>query len=272
MSHQGIDNFFDDHHGEIEQLASQFNGHVPNIDVHKIRQWIRQFNENDFNVALKLLRNVSYYSPSRVAIELKGAFEQFKAVKSNPFQNTYFAPFSVTGGGSDILTHTFRLVTKSKPHEYDSRFINISQVGLLAKKKKVSLVLLEDFVGTGNTTVENWENIAALVPREIDVYLLLITGFGTGIARIENETRLQVIANVRLDDSARAFHQSNSNFTLDEKNRLRDYCYRCTPPKFAEGYKSTQSLVVFHHRTPNNVIAILWYNSTAWHGLFTRYL
>jgi len=133
------------------------------------------------------------------------------------------------------------------------------------------LVLVDDFVGTGNQATEAWESIQGVINDGNQMVLAVLCGTAEGIQRVEDATRgrLNVVCNTTLGENRKIFSKFNSTFTPEEKTILRSYCSRAGSQP--EGYGNCQLALVFYYRAPNNVISILRTQNAKWKkGLFVR--
>jgi len=261
--------FFDEHNDQIRRLVQKFSGYSVDIDAETLRSWIRQFDEEDWNLALKILEWVNYYSNDRIVRELQSLSKQIK-VRGFNLDNSYFAPFCRVGHSGEIILERYRFANKLKSRKFDDHFIHLSKLNLLYDQRGASLYFLEDFIGTGNQTLYIWDKIADFVPPNNDLYLLVIVGHEEGIKRVVEKLPLEVVCNRTIYENEKIFSDANNTFSDDEKRRIREYCNRAG--EWPEGYGRCQSNVVFYYRAPNNTISILRANNPKWKGLFIRNL
>lgn len=254
--------FFDDHNSEIRRFVRKFRGYSVNIDAESLRSWIRQFAQEDWDLALRMLDWVDYYDNSRVCLELQDLHDQIKTLPDFDMSNSYFVPFCRVGHSGEIIVERYRFANNLKQARFEKRFIHLSDLNLLYDQEDATLFFIEDFVGSGDSTLKIWESISDI--HQDNLFLLVITGHKEGIDRIERELPLKVVCNRVIFEDRKMFSDSNRLFTNDEKQKIREYCERAG--EFPEGYGGCQSNVVFYYRAPNNTISILR------KGLFPRYL
>lgn len=259
--------FFDAHNDEINTLVTKFRGYPINIDPPSIRNWIRQFEEEDWSLALKILNWVDYYDQARVVRELQNIHGQISALPNFDLNNSYFAPFCRVGHSGQIIIDRYRYGNKLKSHALDDSFIVPAQLNLLYDEKDAYFFFLEDFIGTGSETFKIWKKVADYVPSEDNLYLLVLTGYAEAIARIEEKLPLQVVCNRVIHENEKPLHDSNDLFLNEEKTKIRSYCEQAG--SLPLGFGDCQSNVIFFYRAPDNVISILRCN-TSWKGLFVR--
>lgn len=261
--------FFDANNDQIRRLVQKFTGYPINIDAESLREWIRQFDENDWPLALKILDWVDYYNNPRICGELHDFYQQIQTRGCN-INNSYFASFCPAGHSGEIILERFRFANNFKTRRFDRSFIHLSELNLMYSVRGSSFFFIEDFIGTGNQTVEMWERISNFVPPKNNLFLFVITGHEEGIERVEEETPLEVICNRVIYDDMKIFSEANQTFSRDEQQRVRRYCENVE--HWPEGYGGCQSKVIFFYRAPNNTISILRCNAPQWNGLFLRNL
>lgn len=261
--------FFDDNNTQIRRLVQKFTGYAITIDAESLRGWIRQFEEEDWPLALKILDWVNYYDNAQICRELHNFYGQIQTRGCN-INNSYFVPFCRVGHSGEIINERFRFANNFKTRNFDDRFVHSAALNLKYNVKHSSFFFLEDFIGTGDQTIEMCGRILEFVPADNDLFLFVITGHEEGIERVERETPLEVICNRVIYDDAKCFSDNNPNFSQDERERIREYCDRVG--NWPDGYGGCQSNVIFYFRAPNNTISILRANTRNWNGLFNRHM
>jgi len=261
--------FFDDNNQIIRRLVQKFTGYPINIDAETLREWIRQFEEEDWPLALKLLDWIDYYDNARVCRELQDFYRQIQT-RGSDINNSYFVPFCYAGHSGEIILERFRYANNLKAQRFDGRCVHVSGLNLFYKIKGSSFYFLEDFIGTGNQSIEMWNKVSEFVPPDNNLILFVINGHEEGIERVQNETPLEVICNRLIYDNQKVFSDGNETFSELEKRKIRQYCERVKT--WPEGYGGCQSNVVFYYRAPNNTISIIRSSSPNWDGLFIRNL
>jgi len=263
-----LERFFDEKNDKIRELVRKFRGYAVNIDAESMRNWIRQFGEEDWDLAIRLLDWANYYDIVRIGRELQSLHDQIKTIAGFNMDNSYFAPFCRVGHSGEIIVERYRFANDLKRSRFDERFIHLSELNLLYDKKDATLFFLEDFIGTGDATFKIWKRISDI--HQENLFLLVIVGHKEGIDRIESGLPLKVVCNRVIYEDEEMFSDSNVAFSGEEKQKIREYCEKAG--SYPTGYKDCQSNVVFYYRAPNDVISILRCNNPRWKGLFIRNL
>jgi hypothetical protein len=148
-----------------------------------------------------------------------------------------------------------------------------------------AVLILEDFIATGTNCKGRLREVTRKWteggdwPEGIDVYLLAITGFDTGVDAVARSVEdllvpFRVHVAAALDDGDRCFHERSRIFTEPEdRERARSLCYDRgidLEPKHPLGYNDSEAAVCFENRCPNNTLPVLWKDGTNWRALFPR--
>lgn len=260
--------FFRDHSNEINTLLTKFQS-FPDISKTKIELWIENFSDQDRELALKVLDKVDYFSTARIFTACRDIFTQLKTLKNNDLSKVYFCNFGNPANSGQHLSSMFA-AANGLTGSNSWRFKQVSELNDLSLERGITLVFLDDFVGTGNQVLDYWGGIASIVPQDADVYLGIVCAFEEGIQNIQENTEMKVLCHERLNDSNKLFSPSNPNFTQSEKDILINYC-NSTGSRIPQGYGNCQAIVVLSYRTPNNTVSILSVQNENWNGIFPRH-
>lgn len=264
-----VEAFLDAHNDEISDLGRKFSSYFTSISRDDVRIWLRQFQPDHLHIALRLLQAVDFYSPPRITYAYRTAHEQFLAtINSDSLEGVTFFPFGHAGKSGSSMSHFYGNangihVSKFK---YFSEITRLFGEGHEAEPK---LVFIDDFIGTGSQAIETWERLREIpFPREARSFLLTLVAFDEAIEKVTDETDLQVITPRVLSEENRLFSPMNRLFSKAEKDILRGYCERVGQSPM--GFGNCQALVVFHYKSPDNVVSILRGETEDWKPLFPR--
>lgn len=253
--------FLGNNNTRLNNLVGKFSGHILEVDRAAITAWLSQFESRDWELALKLLETVDYYSQNRVYNDSVQLHSQATGTLGADAKNTYAVAFGEAGKSGDDILYRYRLKNGLKLEQI-KRLTDLPSMGPSAR-----VILLDDFIGSGNQTLETWKGIAWSVDPE-RVVIAVHVAFKDGIDFVEKNTRLRIICNRVLTEADRVFSPASTFFSQEEKERLKTYCLRARDNP--EGYRQGQAKVIFYYRAPNNCISILRANSSRWRGLFLR--
>jgi hypothetical protein len=133
-----------------------------------------------------------------------------------------------------------------------------------------SLVLVDDFSGTGDQVCENWKILQELVVGVPRVYLMLVAATQMAMDRIRSETEMIPLAHLVLTKKDNVWSAECACFNAAEKATLLSYCKRASK-KIPKGRGDGGLLLVFEHSCPNNSIPVLHSRNARWRGLFPRH-
>ena len=290
MSPPGND-FFAANSGRISVLANKFSSYVFAIESKRIIEWIKQFEPEHFEIALKLLEAVDYYDPPRVISELAVLGATIEQTCGKRLREIIFSGFTPPGKSGDWMLAAFRLANDLKPDIYQSNFIHLTElsdprfkkldtrIGPDALRAPVTrstrptgsylFVFLDDYIGTGNSAIQTWANIQGETNDEDRYYLASLVATESGIEKIASHAPdLKLICPNIIRDSNKLLNDSNKLFTDEEKRVLTGYCKRAHPTQYL-GYGGVQSVTIFFQRCADNVLPIL-HSQHDWKPLFIR--
>ena len=165
----------------------------------------------------------------------------------------------------------FRQAMGMKERYYDRLFVYARELPSQRLTGNDTVVLVDDFAGTGNQACKSWKNLfRELVGGAGTVYLMVVAATVQAQDEIRKETDLQVMTQYDLISSDNIFSDDCRHFSTDEKQTVLKYCNEHFPEK-PKGYGDCGLLFVLQHDCPNNSIPLLHsYNKDRWMPLFPR--
>jgi hypothetical protein len=252
---------------------AEFSGYRNPVTNRMIELWLEQFPPVDRDLAARLLDAVLFIGNQKIHTsfrELLDGLEGWHKVKSKRRGRWFFVPFSGSAGESgDAMVHALRMATSMTKSQYNDLFIHRSE--LMGKKPGPddTVVLVDDFSGTGSQACDSWHIFEEMLTGGPKVVLMLVAATESALARIADETSMEPVCSTRLSRRDDIFHTECSHFSQGEKNTILNYCTRADS-KRPKGYGDSGLLVVLAHQTPNNTIPILHAMRDEWQGLFPR--
>jgi hypothetical protein len=277
---------------EIVVLADKWRTYQGQaITEDKIRAWLEQFGSTqERRLMFTVLSHLRFYSDDflrRKMAEIHGIVERgltryLERLKSKR---------------SDILVGYLDSPSKSGAHFarlyadeakiYVGNIVEKSQLAEALQQEPIrALVFVDDFVCTGNSVVENLQELDSqlakvVLERDIKVVFVAAVAFKQGWQRIEelveNELVMPVITRYceLLGEEAQCFGDSSDCFThvdiREDAKRTAAQYGRSLEKKWPLGYGNFGLAVVFERSCPNNSLPILWKESTTWIPLFKRH-
>lgn len=259
----------------LRRWVNDFSGYRHPVSEDRIRDWIGQFDDGDRDLAARVLDCVDFFSHDRITgafrSVLKG-LDGWHVDQRKRRGNWRFVAYSASAGESgDSMLHKFRHANNLSGSQYNELFIHRSDILRARLGRDDTVLLIDDFVGTGDQACDSWNDHFGELLAEIGrVYLVVVAARVTAVERVANETGLEVVAHFHLTESYNVFGSKCKHFNKSEKDELLKYCGRANQSE-PRGRGECGLLVVFAHTCPNNSIPILHVANNAWEGLFRRY-
>ena len=258
----------------VRRWTEQFGSYRHQVTEQSIRAWLDQFRQPDRDTAARILDAVDFYNHARIAAAYRQALEVLPGWHLDPTRRQgrwKFAGMGSSAGESgDRMLHEFRLANRLTGNAHKDLFCYLSDLVQLRLGVNDTLVLLDDFVGTGDQVCATWsQSIEELVAGVGTIYLVVVVGARDGRARIEQETDMSMLPMNELNASDNLFDDHCSHFTREEKAAILRYCNRADR-EAPRGYGECGLLTIMQHRTPDDTIPILHARSARWTGLFPR--
>ena len=184
-----------------------------------------------------------------------------------------FVPFTGSAGESgDAMLHRFRQANNLAGDQYADLFRYRAELMQLRPGPADTVVLVDDFSGTGSQACDAWEStFRELLPFRPRVFLVLVAASSTAQERVAARTSMQPRAHIELGPESNIFSTECAEFTHEEKGTLLRYGRQADPNR-PRGYGDCGFVIVFSHTCPNNSIPVLHTRRPGeWQGLFPRY-
>nr|WP_319398779.1 ATP-binding protein [uncultured Carboxylicivirga sp.] len=284
-------------HDELNKLTKSWNlykGKEITTDI--VRGWLEQFEglENQRNM-FKLLEHIKFYNNSEIREKMEDLFREVK--KEIRRANKERIIKESQRKRDDILISYLDQNPAKSGAEYSKLFVeanniykdNSTTIDKLEKKiienrDLNALVFIDDFIGSGNTIIENIRELTdnyknLIIERRLIVIIGVITGFQEGKHLIEKEIAdigipIKIIILDPLDISNKAFNSESSIFSKPiERDKTKKICYDIglkLEKNHPLGYDDCQAVLVFPNTCPNNSLPILWKKTKTWNPIFER--
>jgi hypothetical protein len=266
--------------------TNRFGAYRDGVTNLTIDAWLDQF-KRDRDLGARILDAVEFYAQAQILQSFRQALNSIPGWNRDSALrqgNWRFAAMSSSAGESgDSMLHLFRLANQLDGRAYNSLFVNRSdlfrQVDLPEDDPNKlgsndTVVLLDDFSGTGDQVVNAWNNpdtsFGAFLSSVGRRYLVLIAASRNARQRITDETDLSPIPAHELTECDDVFSPNCLNFTEGDREKLLIYG-RTANRKLPQGYGKCGLLVIFQHRAPNDSLPILHSLHDRWAGLFPRH-
>lgn len=236
------------------------------IDQSRIEGWLLNFaTDEERLVALKLLDKLTLLRSREIIMLGTALFNELNSMLSTTTLNEcrFTSIGSITSGSTQII-RTFQENNRI-PKKW---FIYNSEIEKLDDIKVI--VFLDDFVGTGDTFI-NWyeENKSKIRPERI--YYGSFGAFENGIKKIKRKTGIDTVTGRMIQESEKVL--DGKLYSQKDRQNIRRVIekYRGIriPKEFSFGYDNCQLLYAFENNIPNNSLGILWFAQN-WTPLMDR--
>ena len=276
---------------EIFNLCSQFENAGRKIETAIVRKWLSEFdNSRDQRLMLELLQGVNIYGRGRIREKMREAFgiiqrdmPTAEVVGGYPSHRGILVSCldESPAKGGPVVCRLF--VGENNLNSDSSVFIDELGNAITRRRKVQRLVLIDDFMGTGNTMLrgmsDHLETLKRANSRGIRIILLAVAGFAgarTMINEFIESQGLDAVVHLcdELGEEYKAFSDRSRVFPVpSDRVRAKEVSERKGVALFPEhplGYQDGQALIAFADHCPNNALPILWSKKNGWPTLFPR--
>ncbi len=258
----------------FDTWLANFSGYVFQVTRGKIELWLNQFDKPHKDIAARLLDSVVYIGQAQIQTRFRELLRSLEGWNDDPAKRKgrwFFVPFSgSTGESGDTMVHFFRMANGMSLKKYNSLFVHRSDLIRQRLTPEDTVVLIDDFSGTGRQAKQSWKEVfAELLVEEPRVILLLAAATEKAVQEVRDNTDMQLICGTLMNKSYDFFDSTCKYFNASEKNTIERYSIKADK-KNPRGSGNSGLLVVLAHRCPNNSLPILFANHNSWAGLFPR--
>ena len=264
----------------LTTLRHRFDEQVSEADI---LGWLYNFEEQDWEAALTLLNQVTFYSEHRMSEILEYGLREIH--NNYPLDKIWICPIGGIGKSGGVMAYMVKKLIKRLGKTVIWDFFDEQKE---IKNNPYKVILLDDFVGTGGSALKLYKELKAILPAGSRYYCLSVANMKRGAQRLRDEG-IRVFGDCH--KPAFAYRQSVFGYPAKMKpikafaEKYGALLYPQKPYKKGMelyvgplGYGSCQALVTFDHTTPNNTLPILWEGKyrndkhERWKPLFPRRL
>lgn len=262
---------------EIESRLSEIQEIVRNWPVDKnlseVIRWVLQFDSIDFDIAIRILRNLNVIGHEDLCSALSIAYSKLmrhakEKGRTISIDNTLYITFGSAAKSGSLVAYNFRCINGLS----SVNFLTEANLQLVKEGKFKNLVLLDDIIATGKQSSELVAKIAEKA-RSLginDIYVISAIGFKSGIEKILSTQVAEVFSAIEYDDIDTVV-SLDCNFYLglpfERRNATKD---KLTKKYKGIGYDGFGGLIVFYYNTPNDTINCIWNDNNGCIPLFPR--
>jgi hypothetical protein len=264
----------------MEILLRRFKGVVSALSI---IQWLNNFEKNEIKLAIDLLSKLTVYTSYEIEESLNTNFiKLYPKIENNEIVIIHpIGEFGKSGSLISYFVQKTNFFQKNRKKIILTSSINNS---LLEAGKVYDIVLIDDFIGTGKTIIDYYNNSIKDFRGSVrEIHLNCVAGIDFGVSKVK-----PLFDRVSVEKShifKKAFSGSSSYFgyrkfydhralsykygeKLSRKVRLKNGTLKSS---HALGFNNSQGLVAFSYGSPNNSLPIFWANKDGWKPLIPRF-
>lgn len=266
----------------LEILSTRLKHIVSPLDIIK---WLSNFEKDEIELAKRILSNLTVYTTYEIEEILHEAFEYLFGPKIENGHKLIVNSVGEFGKSGSMITYFFQKTSFYKDR-HNNKFITlISDLSNIAVDDQFtySLIMLDDFVGSGNSIKEYYTHNQENLKYFNNVYYVGIAGMKKGIENITPLFSKTIIPKSNIFKKAFAHDASYFGYRNFQAYRELSFKYGVRLSnklekvgkvrKYTEalGYENSQALVSFAYGSPNNTLPIIWANKNGWFPLIPRF-
>lgn len=242
----------------------------------KIDSWLKQFEKNDKEAVLELLKHFKYYTSQRVNEKVVELYNEFiKEYGEDPHSITFIPVFKEYGVGfSDHFFNSFWF-ENGLYNSAEKNILGLLEEGIEFEK----IVILDDYSGSGKTIKKTIEHCLHTNDKCKETLFYVLTLEMSIIAK----SRLDNFANecginikiISLYFANKVFENHDIFGDMDLSKKKKDYIDICLKHNVLQknhlGFDKTEALLSFEYNTPNNTLGLFWYENDDFFSIFKRY-
>ena len=272
---------------KIKMVLNNITIQKPQLTRHattSIKEWLKQFEDNDKLMALKLLDNFEYISLNDARSIFKKLHMNLLSKKDFNLNKTFFSYFGEAKSGglmAYLYSQAVGFREKGKAYKADNTnkmfysFSTLEEASMLDKLKKQgkdTMVIVDDIIDNGESASEFLTESAINVLKTYNkIYYITLFSNEKGINKIK-----ALLPNVEFMSYKNIQKYDEKNSILynekDEINKfISKYSSKIEPDKI-EKYKNSKIFITFDWNTPGNTPMPFSYEKRGvWKCLFRRY-
>lgn len=259
----------------IQRWIDHFGSYRHQVSEAKLERWLRQFEKDHEDLAARLLDSIDFIGHTQVSRTYRDLLGSIPGWHGDPRRRRgrwrFVAYSSSAGESGDSMLHLFRLANNLDSGTNNQLFIHPRDLLRERLTAEDTVVLIDDFSGTGNQVCRLWHrSFQELLPGEPRTFLVLLGACTTARRRIVEETPMRPVIGVQLTERDNIFSNACVHFNAKEKAAILAYCEKADP-RNPRGYGDSGLLFILAHRCPNNSLPILHATRRDWAGIFPRH-
>ncbi|WP_430905588.1 phosphoribosyltransferase-like protein [Maribacter sp. 2-571] len=253
----------------------------------EILEWLNNFEKEQVSIAVDFLKRFTVYTSNDIEdIFHKELNEVLKGIPKG--QKMVVHPIGKFGKSGSVMSYLLKKTNTFKNNPDKILLIPSSEELENLPDEYETLVLIDDFVGSGKTILDYWDsNLDGAEDSFDNIVFIGVAGMSFGLNKIKH-----LFNDVRIPSSniyKKAFSSDASFFGYRSQSEHRqiayDYGTQLTRPNTlksgkinypnALGFSNSQALVGFFYGCPNNSLPIFWQEKNSddfkWKSLLPRF-
>ena len=223
----------------------------------EVLEWFENFQPSEHKDMFSILEKIKVISSNDIEKWINLLSKTLQVIFGSDISKVRFHPLgnSPSASGANFL-YTYRKALKLSEESFPYEPFNA--IDLTDIK---ALVFVDDLIGSGNQATRFANK--TLKEIKIDKYYVTLLAFKDGLEKVKREAGFtKVITAKELSKEFKAFSPRSCYFSNPaQRERLREICRKYGKklyPAYPLGYDNSQSLFVFPHNVPNNILPIIW--------------
>lgn len=263
---------------EIQIVKEIVSSWPVEIEFNNIIKWILQFDTEDFEIPLRVIKYLNVIGYDDLNNALTVAYSKLERMANEKGtritnKNTLFAGIGDGGKSGAMISYNFRLTNELS----EENFLDDESIIFIEEGRIENIVLVDDIVGTGNQAVKEINKLAeSVIPLGVkNIFLLTAIGMKEGIRKVEKETSAFIFSAFEYDsiDSVSSLDSIfYEGIEHEQRSILKERIeyYGKSVSKSPLGYGGLGLLITFYYNTPNSTLPIIWSSLNSWIPLFKR--
>lgn len=256
----------------LAEIKSVVDSWPVDKDLHEVMSWILQFEKEDYDLAIRIIKNLNIIGADHLNAALSVAYSKLlrhardKEIDINK-ENTLYTPIGSAGKSGAMVAYNFRLINGLN----SSYFLSSDTLDMVKEGKIKNLVLIDDIIATGNQSSAVLKEMATKA-RTLgiqNVFLMTAIGFKQGIEKLRDTQVADVFSALEYDESDTVTNLDSDFYeALTHGQRIR---YKDALANYCDwGYGGIGGLIAFYYNTPNCSLPVIWSSKNGWIPLFPR--
>lgn len=257
----------------IEEISSVVKSWPVEKSLEEVMAWVLQFEKNDYDLALRVLKNLNVIGANDLNVALTVAYSKLlrhALEKDNRIsnENTLYMPIGNDGKSGAMIAYSFRMINGLS----SAYFFSKDNLQLVKAGKIKNLVLLDDIIATGDQSSKQLVEVAekARTLGIQNIYLLTAFGYRIGIEKIKETQVADVFSAVEYDDSDTVMNMDSGFYEGLNHEKRESYWQSISKYYKGYGYGQIGGLITFYYNTPNCTLGMVWGSANGWIPLFPR--